>query len=261
MKDFKNLLFKEEEGVGYLVVNRPKALNALNYEVLAELGEAADLVAKSETIRALIITGSGEKAFVAGADIKEMKDKTSLEGQSFSRFGNEVFSKIAKLPQPTIAVVNGFALGGGCELALSCDIRIGTKKTKIGQPEVGLGIIPGFGGTQRLARLIGPGRAKDLIFTARTVDGEEAFQMGILNKIFDEETLNEDALNYVKLILKQAPLAVERAKDAIDNGLLLPIDQGLLYEAELFGSLFSTEDQTEGMEAFVNKRSAEFKRQ
>lgn len=259
MKEFSNLLFKEENEIGYLTINRPDKLNALSYDVLKELGEAAELIAESETIRVVLITGAGEKAFVAGADIKEMKDKTSLEGQEFSRFGNAVFSKIANLRQPTIAIVNGFALGGGCELALACDIRFGSPKTKMGQPEVGLGIIPGFGGTQRLSRLIGPSRAKDLIFSARTIKSEEAFQIGLLNQIFDEEALDEEALNYAKSILKQAPLAIERSKDAIDNGLLLPLEQGLLYEAELFGSLFATEDQKEGMDAFVNKRSAEYK--
>lgn len=260
MKKFETLLFKEEEGIGYLTINRPKMLNALSFEVLTEIGQVADLVAASQTIRVLIITGAGDKAFVAGADIKEMKDKNSLEGQAFSRLGNQVFGKIANLPQATIAVLNGFTLGGGCELALACDIRFGSPKTKIGQPEVSLGIIPGFGGSQRLSRLIGTGRAKDLIYTGRMVAGQEALQMGLINQIFEPEVLMEEAVNYAKLILKQAPLAVERAKDAIDNGIMMPLDQALLYESEIFGLLFSTEDQKEGMDAFVNKRQANFKR-
>lgn len=260
MKEFENLLFTEENGLGILTINRPKMLNALSYDVLVELGQAFDMIDASETVRVLLITGAGDKAFVAGADIKEMKDKNTLEGQAFSRLGNKVFSKLSSLRQPTIAVLNGFTLGGGCELALSCDIRFGTKKTKLGQPEVSLGITPGFGGTQRLARLVGASHAKDLILTGRMIGGEEALQMGLINKLYEPETLLEDAKEYAKLILKQAPLAVERSKDAIDNGLLLPLEQGLLYEAEIFGALFSTEDQKEGMDAFVNKRPATFNR-
>lgn len=259
MTQFESLLLTEENGIAYLKINRPKSLNALNSLVLSELDKALDLIAESKTIRVVILTGEGDKAFVAGADITEMKDKSPLEAQAFSRLGNAVFSKLAALRQPTIAALNGFTLGGGCELALSCDLRIGTPKTKLGQPEVGLGIIPGFGGTQRLARLIGPGRAKDLVLTGRMIGGEEAFQMGLLNKLVEAETLLEEAEGYAKMMLKHAPLAVERSKDAINVGLDLPLNHALLYESDLFGSLFSTDDQKEGMEAFVSKRKAEFK--
>ncbi|MBF6625803.1 enoyl-CoA hydratase/isomerase family protein [Aerococcaceae bacterium zg-BR9] len=261
MSNYENLLVSNENGIGYLKINRPKMLNALSFDVLTELNVALDDIAANRDIKVLIVTGEGDKAFVAGADIKEMKDKSVLEGKAFSNLGNNVFEKLANLRQPTIAALNGYTLGGGCELALSCDLRVATTKAKLGQPEVGLGIIPGFGGTQRLSRLIGPARAKDLIFTARIVDSQEALQMGLVNKVVESDVLLEEVEAIAKQIMKQAPLAVERAKEAINVGYDLPLNHGLKYEADLFGSLFSTADQTEGMTAFVDKRRPEFKHQ
>lgn len=261
MTNYENILLSHENGIGYLKINRPKVLNALSYDVLKEIDTALDEVQQNKAIHVLIITGEGDKAFVAGADIKEMKDKNALEAKEFSQLGNDVFEKLALLRQPTIAALNGFTLGGGCELALSCDLRIASTKAKIGQPEVGLGIIPGFGGTQRLARLIGPARAKDLIFTARIIDSEEAFQIGLVNKVVSPEQLLEEAEAIAKMILKQAPLAVQLSKEAINIGLDLPLNHGLSHEVDLFSILFATEDQKEGMTAFVEKRRPEFKQQ
>ncbi|QCI87323.1 crotonase [Vagococcus zengguangii] len=250
-----------EQGIGTLTIERPKVLNALSTEVLEELELMLDDIAMMETIDVLLVTGAGEKAFVAGADIAEMKEKRVFEGRAFSEVGNRVFSKLANLRQPTIACVNGFALGGGCELALACDMRLGAENAKFGQPEVGLGIIPGFGGTQRLARLVGTGMAKELIFTGNIIDAKEAHRIGLLNRVVPAEELITEAQNLANQIRKNAPLAVELSKEVIDRGLEMPIEHGLRLEAEVFGSLFSTEDQTEGMDAFLNRRKASFTKQ
>lgn len=260
MTQFETLLLEKEEGIGTLTINRPNNLNALNTQVLEDLDKAFTEIEQDEEIQVLIVIGSGEKAFVAGADIKEMKDKDAMEGRNFSVFGNAVLSKLENLRQPTIAAVNGFALGGGCEVAMACDIRIGGTNAKFGQPEVGLGITPGFGGTQRLSRLVGLAKAKELIYTARTIDAEEAAAVGLLNKVTEPENLLEETKAMAGAILKQAPLAVEASKKAINRGYEMDIAHGLALEAELFGGLFATEDQKEGMTAFTEKRKSTFKR-
>lgn len=260
MENYQYISLKVEQGIGTLTIERPKVLNALSTEVLEELELMFDDIALMDTIDVLLVTGSGEKAFVAGADIAEMKEKNVFEGRGFSEVGNRVFSKLAKLRQPTIACVNGFALGGGCELALACDMRLGAENAKFGQPEVGLGIIPGFGGTQRLARLVGTGIAKELIFTGNIIDAKEAHRVGLLNRVVPAKELLDEAEKLANQIRKNAPLAVELSKEVIDAGIELPIEHGLRLEAEVFGSLFSTNDQTEGMDAFLNRRKAAFEK-
>ena len=208
----KTVLLEVKNGIGYITINRPEALNALSSQVLADLNEVLDQVEKSEEIRVVIVTGAGEKAFVAGADIKEMDLMSPIQAFEYMTFANDTFTRLSDLRQPTIAVINGYALGGGMELALSTDIRIGFEKTVVGFPEVGLGIIPGFAGTQRMSRLIGTSRAKELIFTARTVKGQEAYDLGILNKLVPAEELLSSAEELAAAIMKNAPLAVEKAK-------------------------------------------------
>ncbi|ALV22088.1 enoyl-CoA hydratase-related protein [Carnobacterium antarcticum] len=258
MTEYKTLTLEKSEGIAILKINRPKMLNALSLEVLQELTLALDAVEIDPFVHVLILTGSGEKAFVAGADITEMKEKNAIEGRDFSLFGNAVFSKLEQLRQPTIAAVNGFALGGGCELALACDIRIGAENAKFGQPEVGLGIIPGFGGTQRLPRLIGIGKAKELIYTGTNIAAEEAYRIGLLNKVVAAEELIDEAKAMAEKVMKNSPLGVEGSKKAINQGLQMNLQQALALESEIFGALFATEDQKEGMAAFIEKRKAQF---
>lgn len=256
----KTVLLEVKNGIGYITINRPEALNALSSQVLADLNEVLDQVEKSEEIRVVIVTGAGEKAFVAGADIKEMDLMSPIQAFEYMTFANDTFTRLSDLRQPTIAVINGYALGGGMELALSTDIRIGFEKTVVGFPEVGLGIIPGFAGTQRMSRLIGTSRAKELIFTARTVKGQEAYDLGILNKLVPAEELLSSAEELAAAIMKNAPLAVEKAKHVIQVGAELPLKNGIRLETEAEALLFSTEDKLEGMRAFVEKRKAVFNR-
>jgi len=256
MSNWNTITLKEETNIAYLTINRPKALNALNSQVLTDLEEALNTIQVSDTIRVVVITGVGEKSFVAGADISEMASKNELQAHEFSLKGNRVFQYLADLKQPTIAAVNGFALGGGCELALATDIRIAATTAKFGQPEVGLGIIPGFGGTQRLARLVGPGIAKELIFTAKTIDAFEAEKIGLVNHVVSLDELTQESEKCAKQINKNAPLAVRASKEAINMGLNLTLTEGLELEAQLFGSLFRTSDQKNGMAAFLAKEKA-----
>ena len=256
----KTVLLEVKNGIGYITINRPEALNALSSQVLADLNEVLDQVEKSEEIRVVIVTGAGEKAFVAGADIKEMDLMSPIQAFEYMTFANDTFTRLSDLRQPTIAVINGYALGGGMELALSTDIRIGFEKTVVGFPEVGLGIIPGFAGTQRMSRLIGTSRAKELIFTARTVKGQEAYDLGILNKLVPAEELLPSAEELAAAIMKNAPLAVEKAKHVIQVGAELPLKNAIRLETEAEALLFSTEDKLEGMRAFVEKRKAVFNR-
>ena len=256
----KTVLLEVKNGIGYITINRPEALNALSSQVLADLNEVLDQVEKSEEIRIVIVTGAGEKAFVAGADIKEMDLMSPIQAFEYMTFANDTFTRLSDLRQPTIAVINGYALGGGMELALSTDIRIGFEKTVVGFPEVGLGIIPGFAGTQRMSRLIGTSRAKELIFTARTVKGQEAYDLGILNKLVPAEELLSSAEELAAAIMKNAPLAVEKAKHVIQVGAELPLKNAIRLETEAEALLFSTEDKLEGMRAFVEKRKAVFNR-
>lgn len=246
------ITYEQEGFVGVITINRPKALNALNSQVLKELDEAFSAV-NLETTRCLILTGAGEKSFVAGADIGEMSTLTKAEGEAFGKAGNDVFRKIETFPIPVIAAVNGFALGGGCEIAMSCDIRICSDNAVFGQPEVGLGITPGFGGTQRLARLVGAGKAKEMIYTAFNIKADEAYRIGLVNAVYPQAELIEAAKKMAAKISKNAPIAVRACKKAINDGLDADMDQAIVIEEKLFGSCFETEDQKDGMTAFLNK--------
>ena len=249
----ENVLIAKEGHVATITINRPKALNALSTAVLTDLNAALDEVAADQDVYALIITGAGEKSFVAGADIAEMKDKSVEEAAEYGKFGNAVFRKIETFRCPVIAAVNGFALGGGCELAMSCDIRVASENAVFGQPEVGLGITPGFGGTQRLARLVGAGIAKEMIYTARNIKADRAAQIGLVNKVVTAEELSATVMKMAQGIAKNAPIAVAYAKKAINNGLQTDIDSGIAIEVEEFSNCFATEDQTYGMTCFLEK--------
>ncbi len=254
------VLLEVKDGIGYITINRPAALNALSSEVLTDLNLVLDEVEKHEDIRVVIVSGQGDKAFVAGADIKEMDQMSPIQAFEYMTYANDTFTRMSDLTQPTIAVLNGYALGGGLELALSTDIRIGFEKTMVGFPEVGLGIIPGFAGTQRMSRLIGTSKTKELIYTARIVKGNEAYDLGILNKLVPAEELLSSAEELAKSIMKNAPLAVEKAKHVIQVGSELPLKNAIRLETEAEALLFSTEDKVEGMRAFVEKRKAVFNR-
>ena len=243
----------EEEGmVALLTINRPKALNALNSQVLEELDKTLDAIDLNK-IRALIITGAGEKSFVAGADIGEMSSLTKKEGEAFGKKGNDVFRKLETFPIPVIAAVNGFALGGGCEISMSCDIRICSDNAIFGQPEVGLGITPGFGGTQRLARLVGQGMAKQMIYTAKNIKADEALRIGLVNAVYPQSELLNEAKKLAETIARQAPIAVRNSKKAINDGLQVDMDKAIEIEERLFGDCFETEDQRAGMGNFLEK--------
>ena len=243
--------------VEIITIDRPKALNALNPEVLADLKAAFEAVDQS-AIRCIVLTGEGDKSFVAGADIGSMSTMTKAEGEAFGKLGNDVFLMIESFPIPVIAAVNGFALGGGNELAMSCDIRICSDNAVFGQPEVGLGITPGFGGTQRLTRVVGRGHAKELIYTGGMIDAEKAKAIGLVNEVFPQEELMPAAVKLAKKIAKNAPIAVQLSKAAINRGINCDVVTGIAYEAEVFGLCFSTADQKEGMAAFCEKRKATF---
>ncbi|AWI04201.1 enoyl-CoA hydratase-related protein [Clostridium drakei] len=255
----ENILFKEENGIAEVTINRPKALNALNTQTLKELGVVIRDIAERKDIKVVIITGSGEKSFVAGADITEMKSKNAIEGREMARLAQKVFSDIENMSQIVIAAVNGYALGGGCELSMACDIRLASTKAKFGQPEVGLGIIPGFAGTQRLPRLVGKGIAKELIFTTDMIDAQEAYRIGLANKIYEPEELIIKAKEMAAKIMSKGIYAVSLAKSSINNGLNMDTESAFNFEADLFGLCFATEDQKEGMEAFVGKKKPNFK--
>lgn len=254
-----NVIFTTKNGIATVCISRAKALNALNTETLQELKETFTEIKGDSSIKAVILTGEGEKAFVAGADIAEMANFTPEQGKNFGVLGNEVFSLIETLPQPTIAAINGFALGGGCELSMACDMRIASDNAVFGQPEVGLGIIPGFGGTQRLARLIGEGRAKELIFTGGKIDAAEAYRIGLVNKVVSLEELIPACEKLASKITGNSLFAISCAKQAIHNGLDTDLSNGLAMESALFGLTFSHADQKEGMSAFLEKRKPEFR--
>ena len=245
--------YEVDGAVGIITINRPKALNALNEDVLNELEQAFDAVDLS-VVRCLILTGAGEKSFVAGADIGAMSTMTKAEGAAFGKKGNDIFLKIEKFPIPVIAAINGFALGGGCEISMSCDIRICSENALFGQPEVGLGITPGFGGTQRLARLVGAGMAKQLIYTARNIDAAEAKRIGLVNEVYPLADLMPAAKKMAAGIAGNAPIAVRACKKAINEGLQVSIDEGVAIEEEIFGSCFESYDQREGMANFLRKK-------
>lgn len=242
-----------EGAVGTITINRPQALNALNSAVLDDLNAVLDNV-DLDTVRCLVLTGAGEKSFVAGADIGEMSTLTKAEGEAFGKKGNDVFLKIESFPIPVIAAVNGFALGGGNELAMSCDIRICSDNAVFGQPETGLGITPGFGGTQRLARLVGMGMAKQMVYAAANIKADEAYRIGLVNAVYPQEELLPAAQKLAARIASMAPIAVRAAKAAINEGCQVSIDSGVRIEEEKFGSCFETEDQKEGMANFLRKK-------
>lgn len=250
------ITYEVEGQIGIITINRPKALNALNSTVLEELDKTLDAV-DLQTVRCLILTGAGEKSFVAGADIGEMSTLTKAEGEAFGKKGNDVFLKLETFPIPVIAAVNGFALGGGCEISMSCDIRICSENAVFGQPEVGLGITPGFGGTQRLARIVGTGKAKEMIYGARNIKAEEAYRIGLVNNVYPLEELMPAAKKLAATIARNAPIAVRNCKRAINEGLQVDMDQAVVIEEKLFGNCFETYDQKEGMAAFLEKRKVE----
>lgn len=256
--NFENLIYEMSGNIAIIKINNPKSLNALNPSVLADLQSAFEYAGKDTSVQAVILTGEG-KAFVAGADIASMSTMNSQEARAFAQLGLRAFRSIELLEKPVIAAVNGFALGGGCELAMACDIRLASEKAKFGQPEVGLGITPGFAGTQRLSRLVGSGIAKELIFTADIIDAAEAYRIGLVNKVYAPEELMNEAMKLAEKILSKGNLAVSYSKMAINRGLETDMDTAMEVERNLFALCFSTEDQKEGMKAFLEKRPAEFK--
>ena len=252
------VLVEKKDAVAVITVNRPEALNALNSEVLGALDEAVDDVLNDDSVRVIVFTGAG-RAFVAGADIGEMADLDMEEGRAFGRRGQILFRKIERAEKPTIAAVNGFALGGGCELAMACDMRIASEYAVFGQPEVGLGITPGFSGTQRLAAVVGKAKAAEIILSASNIDAAAAEKIGLTNRTVPAEKLMEETMALASKIASNAPLAVKWANSAIKRGLETDIETGILIEADLFGMCFATQDQTEGMKAFLERRKPEFK--
>ena len=256
--EYSNIIVKVEDKIAVVTMNREKALNALNDDTIAELQYFFDSAWGDENIGVIIITGAG-KAFVAGADISELEKCDVQKAVTKSMMGLYLTKTIENFPRPVIAAVNGFALGGGCELAMACDIRLASEKAKFGQPEVNLGLIPGYGGTQRLARLVGRGKAKQLIFTGEIIDGNEAHRIGLADEVYPPEELLPKAMEMARLILSKAPVAVALAKECINRGLDVNLSAGCDYEKLAFGTIYGTEDSSEGMKAFLEKRKAEFK--
>ncbi|MDR3601967.1 MAG: short-chain-enoyl-CoA hydratase [Desulfosporosinus sp.] len=256
--EFENISLEKEDYLAILSINRPKAMNALNLETLCEMEVAVKNVKADPNIKVMIVTGTGEKSFVAGADINFMLPLSPSEGRFFSDLGERVMRQFELLEKPVIAAVNGFALGGGCELAMSCDIRLASETAIFAQPEVGLGVIPGFGGTQRLPRLIGEGRAKELTYTADVINAQEAYRIGLVNHVYPLEQLMDEAKKLAKKIASKAPLAVGYAKHAINKGLQVDIDTAMGIESDMFGMCCATTDKSEGMSAFVDKRKPQF---
>lgn len=257
--NFETLTFKEEDGIGTLTINRPSKLNALNIQVLRELKDFLSGANKSP-LRGLLLVGEGEKAFIAGADIAEMKPMTNAEAEAFSELGSQVTMLFESLPFPTLAAVNGFALGGGFEMAMSCDFIFASKNAVFGLPEVKLGLIPGFGGTQRLVRIVGERRAKELMFSGRNVTSEEALKLGIVLELFENKIdLIEGAKKWMSHMMGNSSYAISRAKLALKEGIEMPLSEGLKLENKEFGAIFQTEQMVEGTSAFLEKRKANFK--
>ena len=255
---YQTIKYEVKNNIGYVTISRPEALNALNRTVLEELFDVFQRIDEDDAVKAVILTGEG-RSFVAGADIAQMSTMSSAEGRAFVIFGQKVMHFMEKLEKPIIAAVNGFALGGGCELSMACDIRIASVKAKFGQPEVGLGIVPGFGGTQRLSKLVGKGMAKYLILSADTINAEEALRIGLVERVVEPEELMPTVEKLAQTIASKAPIAVGMAKTIINKGDHVDLHTGCAMEAEAFGGCCGTEDQKEGMRAFLEKRPAEFK--
>jgi len=256
---YENLLYEKKDQIAYITFNRPKVLNALNRKTVEELADALSAARADTEVRVLILTGAGEKSFVAGADINELAQRTPVDGADFSLFGQGVFRMLETMGKPSIAAINGFALGGGCELALACSIRVASKNARLGQPEVKLGILPGYGGSQRLARLCGKGVAHELILTGEMVSADEALRIGLVNRVVEPAELLSVCEAIAKKIIANAPLAVKFSMDAIERGTEMPQEEGMFLEATLFGLCCATEDMREGTRAFVEKRPAQFK--
>ncbi|MCX8021650.1 MAG: enoyl-CoA hydratase-related protein [Syntrophorhabdaceae bacterium] len=252
--EYKNLILEIKDGIAILKINRPKALNALNTETVLEIMEAAEFLENNNEVAVVVVTGEGDKAFVAGADILEMKPMNAIEGMEFSKKGHDALLKIENMKKPVIAAVNGFALGGGFEVALACDFIYASEKAKLGFPETTLGIIPGFGGTQRTAKIVGLAKAKELILTGKTITAQEAYEMGLVNKVVPHEELMKEVMAVAEKIKANGPVAVRLAKECVNKSLSLDMDTGLSFEAKSFGICFSTKDQKEGMTAFTEKR-------
>jgi enoyl-CoA hydratase len=255
---YENLLYEKRDGIAFITFNRPKVLNALNRQTIEELRQVILEARDDASVRVLILTGAGEKAFVAGADINELAQQTPVKGKEFSLYGQSVFHLLETIGKPSICAINGFALGGGCELALSCSIRLASKSAKLGQPEVKLGILPGYGGSQRLARLCGKGVAHELCLTGEMITGEEAQRIGLVNHVYEPNELLPAAEAMAKKIIEKAPLAVKYCMEAIERGTEMPLEEGLFLEATLFGLCCATEDMREGTKAFLEKRAANF---
>jgi enoyl-CoA hydratase len=256
--DMKNIIVEKENQITTVTINRPKALNALNKETLLEILCCFQGLSEDQDTRVVILTGAGKKSFVAGADISFMQQLNAQEGRAFGQLGHKVTSTIENLPQPVIAAINGFALGGGCELALACDMRFASENAKFGQPEVNLGVIPGFGGTQRLPRLIGKGLANELLFSGNIIDAAEALRIGLINRIYPQENLLAECLKLAKTMSSRGPGAVRLCKEAVNNGIEMDLGRACSYEADLFALCFASEEQQEGMTAFLEKRQANF---
>jgi len=255
---YQTLLFDVRDGVAFVTINRPDKLNALNDQVMAELSDVAERVAAAPEIKGAILTGSGPKAFVAGADIGDLAKQGPFDGKARALRGQAVLRRIETCGKPVIAAVNGFALGGGCELAMACHLRVASENARFGQPEVKLGIAPGYGGTQRLPRLVGKGAALQLILTGEPIDAQEAYRIGLVNKVVPAAQLLAESEKLLRGILAMGPLAVQLALEAVDRGLDMTLDEGLLLEANHFGLLAATQDTKEGLTAFLEKRPARF---
>jgi enoyl-CoA hydratase len=257
--NYENLLFDLADGIATVTINRPKVLNALNAATVGELRAAFTRIQDDPNIKAAILTGSGEKSFVAGADIGELATHNPVSGAAFAIRGQEVLNMIQHLEKPVVAAVNGFALGGGCELSMACHLRFASENAKFGQPEVNLGIIPGYGGTQRLARLVGTGRALELCMSADLIDAQEAYRIGLVNKVYPLADLLPKTREYLKKVISKGPVAVTYVLHAVNRGIEMTLGDGLRHEAHLFGLICGTEDMKEGTKAFVEKRPAQFK--
>jgi len=257
--EFENIIYEEKDGIATITFNRPKALNAINGDLLGEFSRALDHIGESEEIRVLILTGAGDKSFVAGADITELATFNALEARHFSTLGHRVIGKLQQLSIPVVAAVNGFALGGGSEIALACDFIYASENAKFGLPEITLGLIPGFGGTQRLPRLIGKNRAKELIFTGKMIPAAEAFEIGMVNRVLSADHLMTETNKTAGVIAAKGKASLRAAKFAVNNGMDVDLDTGCAMEIDAFALCYGSEDAKEGTAAFLEKRKAEFK--